>query len=278
MQANPARTVALALPFLLASGFGASAADIATFTWNPSGASPALPGPAFTADSIQTTDYLFNYLGEDTYIMQINGIPPLTLGPGQTTAIPPFTLGGTAVPVTGLNTSYGLYIEGRTAVSPAQVYGPGTFSLMLDPTDNDGTPSTTWNSATQTGGISWSNPAGAADDITLATGTLLTGSFGTQANGNLGINIAETFVPEAAQAGFFLSPDDDDLFLDQTFFNTATSRVTGTDDSGNAYILVNGGYGIVNLQVPEPPSMTLYGAGLLGLLGLRRVVKKQPTW
>jgi hypothetical protein len=34
-------------------------------------------------------------------------------------------------------------IEGQTAVSPAQVYGPGTVSLMLDPTNNDGTPSTT---------------------------------------------------------------------------------------------------------------------------------------
>ena len=71
------------------------------------------------------------------------GVDSLTLGPGQTSAIPPFTLGGAPVPVAGLNTSYGLYIEGQTAVSPAQVYGPGTVSLMLDPTNNDGTPSTT---------------------------------------------------------------------------------------------------------------------------------------
>lgn len=104
-------------------------------------------------------------MGEDTYIMQINGIPPLTLGPGQISAIPPFTLGGAPVPVAGLNTSYCLYIEGQTAVSPAQVYGPGTVSLMLDPTNNDGTPSTTRNSTTQTGGVNWSNPAGTADDV-----------------------------------------------------------------------------------------------------------------
>lgn len=69
---------------------------------------------------------------------------------------------------------------------------------------------------------------------------------------------------------FFVNPDDDHLLIYQAFFNTATSRVAGTNDNGDSYILVNGGYGIVDLQVPEPASITLLGAGPLGLLGLCR--------
>lgn len=75
----------------------------------------------------------------------------------------------------GLNTEYGLYIEGTVAVSPTNTYGPGTIALLLDPTNNDGSLSATFNSATQTGGVSFSNSAGQADDITLASGQFVSG-------------------------------------------------------------------------------------------------------
>jgi hypothetical protein len=141
-------TAALSTLLAVVSCFGASAAP-ATFTWDPSQASPALAGagPAFTADCISTTDFLFSSppalsrptldeteflpsisplaaAGTDTFILQING----------------FSLGGVPVSVPGLNSSYGLYIEGTVTVQGTpSVYGPGTIALVTDPTNNDGT-------------------------------------------------------------------------------------------------------------------------------------------
>jgi hypothetical protein len=125
-------TAALSTLLAAVSCFRASAAP-ATFTWDPSQASPALAGagPAFTADCISTTDFLFSIsplaaAGTDTFILQING----------------FSLGGVPVSVPGLNSSYGLYIEGTVIVQGTpSVYGPGTIALVADPTNNDGTPS-----------------------------------------------------------------------------------------------------------------------------------------
>src|SRR5580700_2948220 len=95
-----------------------------------------------------TDDFLFNSPnGYDSFVLRVTG----------------FTVNGKAIDVPGLNSDYGLYIEGTVAVSPENVYGPGTIALLLDPTNNDGSLNASFDSGTQTGGVSFSNPAGTAD-------------------------------------------------------------------------------------------------------------------
>ena len=143
-----------------------------------SAAYPGLPGP-FTADSISMSDFLLDWQAQlsDTFILQIAG----------------FSLGGSTVPVLGLGTTFGLYIEGTTkVVGTPSVYGPGTISLVLDPTNNDGTPSATVNLAASTGAVGFSHPLNTGDDITLATGSLTYGQFPLP-NGQPGVYFIETF-------------------------------------------------------------------------------------
>jgi hypothetical protein len=177
-----------------------------------------------------TTDYLFNSpAGYDSFIMKING----------------FTDNGKAVDIPGLNSKFGMYIEGTVAVSPSNVYGPGTISLLLDPTNNDGTPSASLNKTTLTGGVSFSNPAGQADDITLASGQTVSGVFGPQSNGQMGLQLVDTFNPSHQLSHLLHGAGA--LNINTDFFNTATSRQPYTTPEGQQYVVVNGGYGTVNL-------------------------------
>jgi hypothetical protein len=178
-----------------------------------------------------TDDFLFNSPnGYDTFVLKVAG----------------FTVNGEAVNVPGLNSSYGLYIEGTVAVSGTpSVYGPGTIALLLDPTDNDGSLSAFFNSTTQTGGVSFSNPSGTADDLTLASGQFVSGAFGTQSNGEPGLQLVNTFNPDPALGKLLHGAA---LNIQTQLFNTATSRTTGTTASGETYTLSNDGFGVVTLQ------------------------------
>ena len=108
-----------------------------------------------------TEDYLFNSpSGYDSFVLKVTGA----------------TVDGNAVHIPGLNSEYGLYIEGTVAVSSTNTYGPGTIALLLDPTNNDGSLAAAFNSTTQTGGVSFSNQSGTHDDVTIASGQFVSGS------------------------------------------------------------------------------------------------------
>jgi hypothetical protein len=71
-------------------------------------------------------------MGEDTDIMRINGIPPLTVGPGVNQRDPCLHAGrGAPVPAAGLNTSYGPYVEGQTDSAGPRSFDFGHLSYMI---------------------------------------------------------------------------------------------------------------------------------------------------
>jgi hypothetical protein len=181
--------------------------------------------------ALTTQDYLYNSpSGYDTFVLKVTGA----------------TVNGAAVDIPGLNSKFGLYIEGTVAVSGSpSVYGPGTIALLLDPTNNDGSLSATFNSLSQSGNVSFSNPGGTGDDVTLASGQFVSGVFGTQSNGQPGLQLVNTFNPDAPLAKLLRGAA---LNIQTQLFNTTTSRTTGTTDSGQTYVLSNDGNGIVTLQ------------------------------
>jgi hypothetical protein len=180
--------------------------------------------------ALSTQDYLFNSPnGYDSFVLKVTGA----------------TVNGHAVDIPGLNSTYGLYIEGTVAVSSTNAYGPGTIALLLDPTNNDGSLTAAFNSATQTGGVSFSNPGGTSDDITLASGQVVSGAFGPQSNGQPGLQLVNTFNPDAALSKLL---DGAALNLQTDLFNTTKSRFMGTTAAGEQYVLVNDGYGVATFE------------------------------
>lgn len=176
------------------------------FTWDPAGASPSLNAPAFTADAIQGKHYLFSAgpaVIPSPLIYTSSFIEPIT----------GFTLGGSAVSALGLNGtpgaagSYGLYVRMdlqtlALGTTNTEFLG-GTVKLMADPGNHNGAVSSS------AAGLTFANtgPTGTQDDITLATGSLV--------SSNLSYNPA----PGIARIGDFvetLQPaagEDDSSFL-----------------------------------------------------------------
>jgi hypothetical protein len=183
--------------------------------------------------ALTTEDYLFNSpSGYDSFVLKVTGA----------------TVDGNAVHIPGLNSEYGLYIEGTVAVSSTNTYGPGTIALLLDPTNNDGSLAAAFNFTTQTGGVSFSNQSGTHDDVTLASGQFVSGAFGTQSNGQPGLQLVNTFNPDAALSKLLKGAA---LNIQTDLFNTATSRVAGTTALGQQYVVVNDGYGVATLEPAE---------------------------
>jgi hypothetical protein len=177
-----------------------------TFTWSPMGATPALTvGPsAFSADAISVKNYIRT--------TNANNLTTLrqTFSGTQIQTINGFTLGGAPVTAPGLNSSYGLYFQ----ISPAgsfpinssgTVIGPAVYSqldmqLVADVGHDDG--SVVNNFA----GIGFSNPIGLANDVVLATGSLLSASLAVSPTGTRNAHYVTTFQTASSQAAFFVGP------------------------------------------------------------------------
>ncbi len=240
------------------------------FTWDPAGASPSVSAPAFTADGIVGLHYLYDVtpptgspaLYPVDFIEQITGF---TLD-GGTPFSPPGLNGSPGAPG-----SYGLYLSMQAVAQQSgatRIYHSLTMSLMADPGNNDGAVS-----STLVNGLAFANtgPTGTADDITLATGSLISGKF-TQ-NPAPGISVLsdfiESFMPVPGESGFFASPVSPYTELEELLTTPVVDLQLVPQSDGSTVALLNGGGATMDILVPEPASFLLLGCGLFGLVAVR---------
>jgi hypothetical protein len=256
------------------AGVSGSAAANQVFSWDPA-AVVGSAGSAFTADGIQATHYLYDIsptANPSPVIYTVNFLEQIT----------GFTSGGVPISAPGLNRtpgavgSYGLYLTMQTqteAVGPpvGNKYLSGLIALMLDPGNNDGAASSTPT------GLTFANTGstGTADDITLATGTLVSAHItlnpapGIRSIGDFLL----TFQPTADADGFFSTPvsQHDEIEVVATTPTTALKIYPDPDGDPNFQAgVLNGGSTSISFQVPEPASILLLGCGLVGLAAVRR--------
>jgi hypothetical protein len=259
---------------ILAAGLaimGTSAASAApiTFTWDPSatsGGTLSTAGtfsPKFTATNLTVKDYA---------TIDLSNLANVTeSGTLVVTAIDGFTPGfvngtGNAALAVG--------------ASPYQLYFTFSSTSFLAPDGSGGFKGqftslsyTLWGDQ---GGACTFSISGAAcgasgTQLQLATGTLSNIGLNSVAINSGGIPAANVNVDinsGANAGGFFFDPSDLTGFLFETAF-TNTPGVVGHPSA--TLITINGGGGNVDMiPVPEPVTLSVFGAGLAGAVAMRR--------
>ena len=269
---------------LLAAGAGA------LFAVMSSGA--AMAAPVFTISptvipgitgygSVQATD--FSYISNATvtqsgattqtetgyaYLTGFlnNGSP---LGQGTTGLVSP--LGNPA----GSPDTYQAYLTFTATVSGVSSFGPGSvgtitgfnFSLYADPNRN-----TSFGAGGVLGGTT-------SDDLLLGSGSLQSGSAGFQpVTGAPTFNAIDFFTVAnvAGNGPYFSAPNP---FYNLVLTSTTSGSAQNVTISGNTAVItgIAGTANFANTPVPEPMTLSLFGAGLLGAGALRRRQKAKKA-
>jgi hypothetical protein len=263
-------------------------AALINFTWNPSASSPALTGlpSIFTTQDLGVGDWAkintsggLNNITEDA-ILNVSALNQIG---GTPSPLLPNGFGGAG---------YQLYFQVH-AVSSLAPSGGGLAGSFL---------SLTYTLYGVVGGgctfdVSISGPSatGCGTLVDLAHGTLLPGginSVGISDTNQPFASVDTTIVKDAGAGSFFVIPSDLTFFAFESAFTntqlvsyycTATGVIGGAGcvsardggqlDATHQFILIDGGGGDVNMlgiPVPEPVTLSLFGAGLVGAAALRR--------
>jgi len=270
---------------LMAAGVGAVLAVLSaapasatpiTFTWNPSLTSGGVlsTGGAFTANNMFVSDYATINVGNPGAITEHSILAVNNFNAGVS---PAGFVNGNGIP-SGANpggTPYQLYF---VIDSLSHVTTPIDANNFLGRFD-----SLTYTLYGDVGGkctfsASFTAAASCSGDqqLALATGNLSNQGL-NQANVLGGIpsaNADATVIAGPNAGGFFVSPAD----LTSILFEAAFTNTPGVVTRSGDVITINGGGGNVDVVVPEPLTLSLFGAGLVGAAALRRRrSKKEQT-
>jgi hypothetical protein len=234
--------------FILSISCSAAPAAGLTFTWDPASANPSLGGTAFTADSMTLASNLFA-------VVQTNGLTPEHF----IQPITSFQQNGNPVAVSGFGTVFGLYfdINGVFSIVGGPHFDSLDVRLMADRNADNGTVSSALT------GVGFSNPAGVANDVQLAHGTLIAATLALDpVTGIRRAHFVDTFVPEPNEAGFFVAPGAGVPLRLQIDLTTTPDRFQSLlQPNGTTIQLVNNGAGTAVL-VPAPASLGLLAGGI----------------
>jgi hypothetical protein len=253
---------------VLATVLASSAAFAApiTFTWNPNGTSPtplSSPGSQFSSANMTVADYATIDISDLTHVTESGWLAVTSL---NTPVTPGFVNGtGSGIGQGGVASPYQLYFQ-FSSTSHLTAFGPGILVGAFDTLSY-----TLYGDVGGTCTFSPSGPAGclAANQIALATGNLAGGTNNVSiiggspaAHANVDITVL------AGAAGFFVNPSDLHGFIFETSFTNTDGVVSNPN---GPIITINGGGGNVDmLGVPEPLTLSVFGAGLAGAAALRR--------
>jgi hypothetical protein len=265
-------------------GSGAAMAGTITFTWDPNAtangtlSSPAAivpQNPQFSANNIFISDYATINIANLNNVTE-NGVLAVNSFALQNGTTAWGLVGGTGnpPPVDVFATAYQLYFV-FTSTSHLGSDGAGGLKGAFD--------TLSYSLMGDMGGKCTFSAAGGANcgasgtQLLLATGTLAPGGTNVAKIDATGIPNAAvdlTITPGADAGGFFVDPTAAALafvHLESAFTNTLGQ----IGSCGANCITINGGGGNIDMTIPEPITLSLFGAGLAGAAGLRRRKNKK---